>query len=112
MNKLNLIKNARYLRKEETPEEKILWKLLRDNKLHYKFRRQHPCEQFILDFYCPEKKLCIELDGQIHKYTKEYDITRTSYLEEHGIRVIRFWNNQINKDIQNVIIKIKQELSV
>jgi leucyl-tRNA synthetase len=110
MNKIILVKKARYLRKEETDSEKILWKFIRNKKLGFKFRRQHPYGQFILDFYCPEKKICIEVDGQIHKYTRDYDKSRTEYLNINGIKVIRFWNSEITKDINKVIQTIKNNL--
>ncbi len=113
MNKVDLIKKSRYLRKEETIEEKMLWKFLRNNKLGFKFRRQHPLDKFILDFYCPEMKLCIELDGGVHnKETKNYDLGRQEYLNSKDIKVLRFWNSEIAKNLPSVILKIKKELSL
>lgn len=81
---------ARYLRHEETKAEKILWQELRNRKLDVKFRRQHPIEKFILDFYAPEIKLAIELDGSMHKESWEYDKLRTELLENQNIKIIRF----------------------
>ncbi len=110
MAKLNLIIKARYLRHEETKAEKILWKELRNRKLGIKFRRQHPIEKFILDFYAPEIKLAIELDGSQHKGNHEYDKLRTEYLESQKIKIIRFWNMEIEKDLEKVLEKIKFNL--
>ncbi|OGI76729.1 hypothetical protein A3C57_01680 [Candidatus Nomurabacteria bacterium RIFCSPHIGHO2_02_FULL_33_12] len=113
MNKVESIKKSRYLRQVETKEEKLLWKFLRNSRLGYKFRRQHPVDKFILDFYCPDKELCIELDGSVHNMdTKEYDKGRQEYINSKGIKVIRFWNSEINKDLPKVILKIKKELNV
>ncbi len=111
MPKLQSITKARYLRKEETEAEKILWKELRNNKLRVKFRRQHPIEKFILDFYAPKIKLAIELDGSIHKENKEYDKARTEYLKSKNIQVIRFWNSEIEKDLDKSLEKIKKYTS-
>jgi len=92
MSKLQAMTKARYLRKEETEAEKILWEEIRNNKLGVKFRRQHPIDKFIIDFYAPKIKLAIELDGEIHKENKEYDKMRTEYLNSKNIKVLRFWN--------------------
>lgn len=102
-----LIVKARYLRHEETNAEKMLWKELRNKKLGIKFRRQHPLDKFILDFYAPELKLGVELDGSQHKEYKEYDNLRTEYLSTHGIKIIRFWNSEVEKNLKNVISKIR-----
>lgn len=103
-----LVVKARYLRKEETKAEKILWQELRNKKLGVKFRRQHPVDKFILDFYAPEINLAIELDGSIHTENKEYDKTRTEYLKEKNINVIRFWNSEIENDLRATLNKIKK----
>jgi very-short-patch-repair endonuclease len=106
MPKLNTVIKARYLRHEETKAEKMLWKELRNKKLGVKFRRQHPLDKFILDFYAPEIKLGIELDGSSHKDNKEYDKLRTEYFESLGIKIIRFWNLEIENNLEEVLIKI------
>ena len=111
MSRINLIVKARYLRHKDTKAEKILWKELRNRKLRVKFRRQHPMEKFILDFYAPEIKLAIELDGSPHKEGHEYDRSRTEYFKSLGIKVIRFWNHEIEKDLERVIEKIKKEIN-
>ncbi len=108
MSNLQRMIKARYLRREETKSEKILWQELRNKKLGVKFRRQHPVEKFILDFYAPEIKLGIEIDGSSHKESKDYDKLRTGYLKSKNIRVIRFWNYEIEKDLEKVLNKIKK----
>jgi very-short-patch-repair endonuclease len=87
---------ARELRQPQTPAEQKLWALLRGRNLAgYKFRRQHPIGNFIVDFYCPQAKLVIEVDGDIHAAQQEYDAARTVWLQERGYRVIRFANREI-----------------
>mgnify|MGYP000965445464 CR=1 FL=1 len=110
MNKLDAINKARYLRKEKTKAEKILWEELRNRKLGIKFRRQHPLAQFILDFYAPSINLAIELDGRDHVQNREYDTLRTMYLETKRLHVIRFWNKEIENNLSLVIGKIKEEI--
>lgn len=93
-----------------TPAEKILWEELRDSKLNgHKFRRQHPIGKFITDFYCHEKKLVIELDGGIHdtEDVKERDEGRTCELENFELHVIRFTNEDIYTDLDNVLKRLK-----
>ena len=90
--------NAHYLRQVKTEAEEKLWQSLRNRKLmNLKFRRQHPFGNYVLDFYCHQIKLCIEADGGIHneKDIKEYDIERTYILNENGITVLRFTNQEI-----------------
>ena len=94
-----------------TEEEIILWSVLKNNKLGYKFRRQHSIGRFIADFFCPLKRLIIELDGSQHLDNKEYDEERTNYFESLGIKVIRFWNNEVDKNLAEVMMKIKKELN-
>ncbi len=110
MQKEGIIKKARTLRRENTKAEKILWKALRNNSLGMKWRRQHPIDMFILDFYAPSLKIAIELDGSPHslKENKEYDQDRTAYLEFKSVKVLRFWNSEIEKDLEKVLAKIKK----
>jgi len=111
LNNLNIMLDARReLRNNPTPEENILWQQIRNSKLGFKFRRQHSIGNFIVDFYCPVKKLIIEIDGGQHLDKKEYDKERSNYLESLGFKVIRFWNDEVNKDIDKVIEKIRMEL--
>ena len=100
----------RILRSNLTQEEAILWNLLKNNRLNYKFRRQHSAGNFIIDFYCADKRLAIELDGGQHLDKQEYDEQRTNYFESLGIKVIRFWNGEVKNNLDKVIIKIKNEL--
>ncbi|MCS7301595.1 MAG: rRNA maturation RNAse YbeY, partial [Fimbriimonadales bacterium] len=102
---------ARQKRREPTPAEKRLWKYLRNRQLlGFKFRRQHTIERFIVDFYCPEAKLVIEVDGEIHDYTPEEDRIRQAFLEFNGFRVLRFRNEEVFYQIQDVLKRIRQAL--
>jgi len=99
------------LRKSSTPQEVILWSRLRRNQLGYKFRRQHSIGRYIVDFYCPEKKLIIEIDGSQHIETqKEYDEQRDEYLKSLGFTVLRFWDNDVNNNLDGVLMKILEHL--
>jgi very-short-patch-repair endonuclease len=98
------------LRQSQTPQEIILWSKVRNNQLGFKIKRQYSVGPYVLDFYCPLKKLAIEIDGSQHIENKEYDVERTDYLSVFGIKVIRFWNNEINVNIDGVINKIISEL--
>ena len=91
------------LRKESTLAERKLWSRIRNDQLGVAFRRQHAIGKYIPDFCSPKAKLIIELDGSQHFEQEEYDDERTRYLEAQGYRVIRFWNNDVMKDIENVI---------
>jgi very-short-patch-repair endonuclease len=106
----NLTKRV-LLRQSQTPQEIILWDKLRNNKLGFKIKRQYSVGPYVLDFYCPFKKLAIEIDGSQHVENKEYDIERSDYLSVFGIKIIRFWNNEINASIDDVINKIISELN-
>ncbi|MFL5811062.1 MAG: endonuclease domain-containing protein, partial [Flavisolibacter sp.] len=97
---------AKELRQEKTQAEEKLWPLLRNRKLKgKKFRRQHPLANYILDFYCHECKLAVELDGYHHnkKEVKEYDDARTKVLNELGISVLRFWNHEVMEHPEKVL---------
>jgi very-short-patch-repair endonuclease len=105
----NLFWYARVNRKDLTEAERILWSVLRGRKLRgFKFRRQHPINDFIADFYCHEKKLLIELDGGYHldQSQAKYDDGRTFQLTELGITVIRFRNNEVIENLPSVLKKI------
>lgn len=108
LNNPNLKDRRQTLRNEATPAEKALWSRLKNNQLGCKFRRQHSFDFYIVDFYCPEKKLAIELDGSSHKFRREYDSYRTRYLDAFNVKVLRFWNSQIENDIDWVINEIKK----
>ena len=105
------IKNlARNSRKNQTHAEQILWSKLWSRGLSgFKFRRQHPIDNYILDFYCSEAHLAIELDSWQHAEQKniERDNKRTEYLNQKGIRVIRFWNDDVLEHLDEVITEIE-----
>ncbi len=104
-----LLERARELRKEATDAEQLLWKLLRNRGVNdTKFRRQHPIGRYILDFYCHEIQLAIELDGSGHleEFQAVYDEERTQNLQAEGIQVLRFWNNAVLKETETVLEEI------
>ena len=102
---------ARTLRKEQTKAEKIVWELLRKRKfMNLKFRRQHVIEGFILDFYCHEMKLGIEIDGGIHSRRKDYDRLRQEVIESESIIIIRVTNREIAENKRSVLEKIKEAI--
>ncbi|MBQ8656523.1 MAG: endonuclease domain-containing protein [Prevotella sp.] len=99
------------LRKTATHAEQILWRRLRNKQLDgYRFRQQHGFGPYVLDFYCPSLRLCIEVDGDIHDLpeNQEKDEARTEFLQDNRIKVIRFRNEEIENDIDNVISKIRE----
>ena len=101
---------ARKLRQKLTPAEKTLWERLRNRKFkRLKFRRQHPIDRYIVDFICIEKKLVIEVDGGIHQKAEqiEYDRKRTADLEDFGLKIIRFSNEEILNNVFGVLKKIE-----
>lgn len=106
-----LMKLARELRRDMTPAEKKLWYFLKT--LPRRFRRQRPIGNYIVDFYCPEAKLVIEVDGESH-FTEQgqaYDAKRTTYLESLGLRVVRFTNAEVTQNLEGVCAEIEQLLA-
>ncbi|MBX4197819.1 DUF559 domain-containing protein [Candidatus Parcubacteria bacterium] len=104
-----LKEHSRELRKNSTLAEVLLWNRLKGKQIRgYQFLRQKPIGNYILDFYCKELKLAIEVDGQIHRLKIEADTFRQGQLESFGITFLRFSNNQVEKDIDNVIGKINK----
>ena len=104
---------ARKLRKEQTDAEKLLWSLLRDRRFcGFKFRRQYPACGYILDFYCHDAGFAVELDGGGHGLEEQrlYDDERTKILESTGIRVIRFWNNDVLNSLDAVLEELYAQL--
>lgn len=104
---------AKKMRKEPTPAEAYLWQALKNRQLGgYKFRFQHPLGISILDFYCHEKKLCVELDGGYHfdKKQKNLDDERTEILNEYNVTVIRFENFEVLENREEVLKRILLEL--
>ena len=104
---LNIKAKAKELRQNMTAAEKILWKRLMKRQLNgMHFRRQHPYGIYVIDFYCDKANLAVEVDGDIHFFKGEYDIEKTRYLESSGLKVMRFRNEEVEKDIENVIDQI------
>ena len=110
----DLLEFARNLRKEQTEAEHLLWALLRDRRfLGFKFRRQHPVDPYVLDFYCHEASLGIELDGGQHNEPENeaHDRKRTEFLAQKGIRVLRFWNNEVFSETEGILRSIYDALT-
>ena len=111
--KPEIFERAQQLRKVMTEAEEKLWKRLRNRKFEgLKFRRQHPVSRFIVDFYCHEKRLVVEVDGSIHdlQEVKERDEGREEELKNLGLNVIRFTNEEIEYDIDNVLNSLKMNV--
>ncbi len=105
---------ARGLRKASTQAELRLWRLLRHRRLSgFKFRRQHPIPPFVLDFYCHEARLAIEVDGGQHNEpeTQQQDTARTVFLARKGITVLRFWNHEVLQQEQAVLERVEEALT-
>ena len=104
---------AQFLRRNETKAEKLLWEKLRNNQLGgLKFRRQHPVNIYIADFYCHKFKLIIELDGDYHdqEEQKQKDEVRTEVLRLNDLKIIRFKNEEVEQDNNQVLITIKNKI--
>ena len=113
IHKNSLIQLTKQLRTRQTPWESKLWYYLRGNRLDgLKFKRQVMIGEYIVDFCCNERKLVIELDGGHHNDQKSllHDDGRTAYIEKYGYLVLRFWNNEIDKNMNGVLLIIKQAL--
>ena len=111
--KPGIFEKAKGLRAEMTEAEVKLWLKLRKNQLlGYKFRRQHPIFLFIVDFYCHKAKLVVEVDGKVHEdpEQQEYDENRTYELENLGLTVIRFTNEEVLKNMDHVVQQIQKQL--
>jgi very-short-patch-repair endonuclease len=107
----DLITRARYMRSHPTQTEAILWEQLRAKRLNgYKFRRQHIIPPFIVDFYCAAKKFIIEVDGSAHEHKQEYDQERERYLVNLGYFILRFTNDQILEEMDQVLSAISNYL--
>ncbi len=102
---------ARKLRRRMTPTEEILWQALRNGRLDgLKFRRQHPYGPFVLDFFCVEHQIVIEIDGSIHQEREQRarDRARDEYLEQNGLRVLRFQAEEVERDLPGVLNRIRE----
>lgn len=95
-----------------TPAEKLLWQELRANKLGVHFRRQQVIAGFIADFYCHKAGLVVEVDGDIHDLQQEEDTKREMVLREMGLRIARFGNDEVMKDLSYVVESIRRFISV
>jgi very-short-patch-repair endonuclease len=105
---------AAYLRDNMTETEQKLWEILKNGKfLGLKFRRQHPIGLYIADFYCHKLKVVIEVDGEYHKWENQAlnDIKRTQDLNDLGIKVIRFNNQDILHNLEDVLFQLENQLS-
>ena len=104
------LQRAIELRREMTPAEKILWKELRANKLGVHFRRQQVIQGFIVDFYCHKSALVVEVDGDVHDLQIEEDARREKVLSALGLRVVRFRNDEVVRDVSVVVRRIREFL--
>ena len=106
---MNPISNARRLRRDQTQEEKQLWRAFRAGRFAgFKIRRQHPAGQYVLDFYCADARLAVELDGFGHgnPIQREHDTRRHQWLESEGIEVLRYWNHQWRRNQAGILLEI------
>ena len=106
------LQRAKELRREMTPAEKILWEELRANKLGVHFRRQQVIAGFIVDFYCHKVGLVVEVDGDVHDLRKEEDERRERVLSEMGLRVVRFGNDEVMRNLSAVAGRIREVIDV
>jgi very-short-patch-repair endonuclease len=106
------LERAKALRKHMTTAERKLWSLVRRNQLGFHFRRQAPLGPFIVDFYCPAAKLVLEPDGIHHDLSdeKDYDKLREEHLKARGLKVVRFKNNEILRNVANVLAEIQAQI--
>lgn len=110
----NLVSRARELRKQATEAEKIFWtEILKDKRLkNYKFTRQKPLDNYIIDFYCASLGLIIEIDGEIHNFQKIRDKERNNLLEEKfGLKVVRYTNEQVLNYTEKIVEDLLQRIN-
>jgi very-short-patch-repair endonuclease len=116
----SIILRAREMRSKQTPQEIVVWELLRKRRfLNYKFIRQHPVfyridkgwvDFYIADFYCNRLKMIIEVDGKIHDFNRDYDRERDAKLNARGLQVIRIKNEEVN-DIPGIITYLEEKIA-
>jgi very-short-patch-repair endonuclease len=120
MNEL-ITKTIRFLRRSATPSEEKFWQIVRKRKIDgFRFYRQLPIEFemdgykrfFVADFYCKQRKLIVEIDGGVHERQQEYDEYRTFIIEQLGMRVVRFTNEEVRFEIKNVVERLKENLTL
>jgi very-short-patch-repair endonuclease len=101
---MGTLKFARRLRRNQTDAERVLWFRLRDRRLAgLKFKRQVPIDRFVVDFFCADGKVIVEIDGGQHDEDREHDANRTSALEAMGYLVLRFWNNDVMRNTDGAL---------
>ncbi len=113
----DIVETARKLRRHLTPPEARLWLALRGHRLGVKFRRQHPIGRYVLDFYCAELKLAVEVDGRGHEHPDQarIDLVRTAWLATRGVRVVRLAAEDVRTELEGVmgyLRRIVEERSV
>jgi very-short-patch-repair endonuclease len=109
MSKASSARRSRELRRVSTPAEQRLWECLRDRRLHgLKFRRQQPLHGYIVDFYCAEHRVVVDLDGAVHQDREQqsYDEYRNTLLHERGLTVLRFKNGEVERGLEAVLGRI------
>ncbi|OGH77983.1 MAG: hypothetical protein A2469_01165 [Candidatus Magasanikbacteria bacterium RIFOXYC2_FULL_40_16] len=116
--KIHNLKNNKKIRQKlrntTTKSEKKLWSEIKQSRLGYKFRRQHGIANYIVDFYCPDLQVIIEIDGYIHAedYQTEKDKKRQKFLENKGFNILRYRNEQVLYEIDSVLQDIKNKLDL
>ena len=109
----DILTYARELRAHATDAETYLWQLVRDRRLlGFKFRRQHPPGCYIVEFYCEQARLVVELDGSQHLDNEDYDRKRTEWLEQKGMRVLRIWDHEMLSKPEEVLEEIVYNLTL
>lgn len=104
---------ARMLRRQQTETESLLWSRLRAHRLFgLKFRRQQPIGIYVVDFFCPEKKLVVELDGGQHQDRARHDEARDARLKSEGYTVLRYWNNEVMGNLESVLEDVSRVAGV
>ncbi|MDO5104710.1 endonuclease domain-containing protein [Capnocytophaga sp.] len=101
---------ARYLRKNSTLSEVLLWKQIKNKALGVEFHRQVPILEYIVDFYCHELMLAIEIDGNIHDFQYLEDAKRQGEIEKYGITFIRFSNQEVKYNMLSVILSLEEKI--
>ena len=98
---------ARALRRTQTTAESVLWRHLRNRQLNgRKWRRQQPIDQYVVDFFCAELRLVVEVDGDVHAFTERRDAAREAYLKGQGLQVARFTNDDVLKNLEGVLTRL------
>lgn len=101
---------ARQLRKNSTLSEVLLWQNIKNRAYTVQFHRQVPLLDYIVDFYCHELMLAIEIDGNSHDYKYEYDSTRQGRLEKEGVRFLRLTDKEVKQEMFSVLLKIEETI--